>query len=125
MKTETIPRHRNQPYNLKEKPHPDAKEPQTKATEKPAASKPEMEPSKRIELEKSLINNTEAIQKLIGDSIEWRDLKFYQKQEGGQYYIDIVDRVTGNVIRTIPDTKFSEFAEKYKQLSGLKINISG
>jgi uncharacterized FlaG/YvyC family protein len=125
MKTETIPGNRNQAYGLREKPQPDSKESQTKGVEKTSENRLDKQPSKRIELEKSLINNTEAIQKMIGESIEWRDLRFYQRQEGGQYYIDVVDRATGNVIRTVPDTKFGEFFEKYKQLSGLKINISG
>ena len=125
MKTENIPRNRTMTHGVREKPRQDSREQEPKPQETAQADTVDIRPSKRIELEKSVINNPEAVKKMIGDSIEWREMKFYQREEGGRYYIDIIDKETGNVIRTIPDTKFSEIADKYKQLSGFKINISG
>lgn len=125
MKTENIPGNRTVSYGPKDKAANDEKEQKARATEQPKTSEVPKEPGKRIELEKAVINNPEAVKKMIGDSIQWREMKFYQRQEGGQYYVDIVDKATGNVIRTIPDTKFAEIVENYKQLSGLKIDING
>ncbi|MCG8333453.1 MAG: flagellar protein FlaG [Proteobacteria bacterium] len=125
MKTENVPMNKNISYDIKDKGKAEPKEDETRHLEKAKEARTDLRPTKRIELEKSAINNPEAVQKLIGENIQWREMKFYQRQEGGQYYVDIVDKATGNVIRTIPDTKFGEVVEKYRQLSGLKINING
>ena len=125
MKTENIPRNRTMTHTVRETPRQEARESEPKSPDKPQEDKLDIRPGKRIELERSVINNPEAVKKMIEDSIEEREMKFYQREVGGRYYIDIIDTETGNVIRTIPDTKFSEIADKYKQLSGLKINISG
>ncbi len=123
MKTDNIQGNKVIGFGIKEKAGTDSREKEIKpATE---TSKLAEQPSKRIELKESVINNPEAVQKMIGENIQWRDMKFYQREAGGQYYIDIVDRNTGNVLRTIPDTKFAEVTEKFKQLKGLRINING
>ncbi len=125
MKTENIPVNKTISYGFKEKAKTESKEDDTKRAEKTKENRIDAPATKRIELEKSVINNPEAVSKLIGENIQWREMKFYQRQEGGQYYVDIVDKATGNLIRTIPDTKFAEVVDKYRQLSGLKINING
>lgn len=125
MKTENVPVNKTMAYGAKDKGKAEPKEDEPRHIEKSKEARTDIRPTKRIELEKSVINNPEAVQKLIGENIQWREMKFYQRQEGGQYYVDIVDKATGNVIRTIPDTKFGEVMEKYRQLSGLKINING
>lgn len=125
MKTEHVPTNRTFAYNVKEKNLTEQNENKNKPVEDSKQAKLIKEPNKRIELERSVINNPETVKQLMGDSVQWREMKFYQREEGGQYYIDIVDKATGNVLRTIPDTKFAEISEKYKQLSGLKIDING
>lgn len=40
-------------------------------------------------------------------------------------YVDIIDKTTGKVIRTVPDTEFAEIAAKFKHLGGMSLNISG
>jgi uncharacterized FlaG/YvyC family protein len=125
MKTENIPVNKTVSYDFKDRGQTEPKEDSDRRVEKSKEGRIAAHPTKRIELEKSEINNPEAVQKLIGENIQWREMKFYQRHEGGQYYIDVVDKATGNVIRTIPDTKFGEVVEKYRQLSGLKINING
>ena len=123
MKTNQINTSKAVSYAPKERSVNEEKENETKSANE--TSKIAKQPSKRIELKEAAINNPEAVQKLIGENIQWRDMKFYQREEGGQYYIDIVDKATGNVLRTIPDTKFAEITEKFKQLKGLRINING
>lgn len=109
----------------KEKVHPDPTDRKAAAPKDVYPGKPVNEPSERITLDRTVINNPEAVKKMIGENIQWRDMKFYQRNEGGDVYIDIVDRSTGNVVRTIPDTKFRDVVESFKQTSGLKIDISG
>ncbi len=123
MKTDQVQSNKVQSYGKKERSGTENKENELKPANETA--KTAGQPSKRIELKKAVINNPEAVQKMIGDNIQWRDMKFYQREEGGQYYIDIVDKNTGNVLRTIPDTKFADVTSKFKQLKGLSINING
>jgi uncharacterized FlaG/YvyC family protein len=123
MKTDQVQKNKFVTYEMKEKPVVENKEKEVKPSED--TGKIQKQPSKRIELKDAVINNPEAVKKMIGENIEWRDMKFYQREVGGQYYVDIVDRNTGNVVRTIPDTKFAEVTEKFKQLKGLRINING
>ena len=126
MKTGQIPpKQIVSPPQGKENVHPAPTDRRATASNNVQGSKPVNEPSERIKLDRSVINNPEAVKKLIGDNIQWRDMKFYQRNEGGDVYIDIVDRSTGNVVRTIPDTKFRDVVESFKQTSGLKIDISG
>lgn len=112
-------------YGEKERQIADDNQKEVKAQKEALPNKIGKTPTKRIHLEEAAINNPEAVQKLIGDNIQWREMKFYQRQEGGQMYIDIVDKASGNVVRTIPDTKLGEVAEKLKQFKGMNISISG
>lgn len=123
MKPDTINPNRSVTYGAKEQTQSDkTKEVKNTDTRPNKLSK---EPSKRIELDEAVINNPEAVKKLAADSIQWREMKFYQRKEGGQVYIDVIDKATGNVIRTIPDNKMGEVSEKLKQYGAGKINING
>ena len=125
MKTGQVKTNQLTSYTANERKQAEANEKASKPAASGNTEKLVKPPSKKIRLDKTVINNPEAVKEMIGDSIQWREMKFYQRTEGGQLYIDIVDKNTGNVLRTIPDTKFAEIAEKFKQLSGLTIDISG
>ena len=125
MKTDQIQPNRPVTHGTKERKAVNPKQEEPKASDETKNSKPVPAPTKRIVLKEPVINNPEAVKELMGESIQWRDMKFYQRQEGGQTYIDIVDKSTGNVVRTVPSTKLAEVSEKLKQLSGTKFSISG
>ncbi len=125
MKTDKVLTNRMSRYAANEKKQSESEKKGVKSADESRTDKLIKSPSKKIKLDKSVINNPEAVKKFIGDNIQWRAMTFYQRNEGGQIYIDVVDKDTGNVIRTIPDTKFAEVTEKFKQLAGLKIDISG
>ncbi|MBU2509900.1 flagellar protein FlaG [bacterium] len=125
MKTDKVPINRMTPYNVNDRKQSEVEKKEIKSADEAKTDKLIKPASKKIKLDKAVINNQEAVQKLIGENIKWRELNFYQRNEGSQVYIDVVDKNTGNVIRTIPDTKFAEIAEKFKRQAGLKIDISG
>ncbi len=122
MKTENVSGNRNAPYQSRgnaqkgkeTKPAPEEKSDHLVKNEKPHG-----------EFKKTTVNDPKKVGKHINETIKWREMKFYQREQGGQMYVDIIDKKTGNVIRTVPDNEFSEIAAKFKHLSGMTLNISG
>lgn len=124
MKSDGVTNSRSLSYSLKERNLQDSGVKDTKTPNESNRVKSE-EPAKRVELEEAAINNPEKVKEYIGENIQWRKLRFYQRQEGGQVYVDVVDRDTGEVLRTIPDSKMAEVSEKLQKYGAKKIDISG
>lgn len=91
--------------------------------EDPAVSKKEKE--KKVKTTQKYGNHLDAVKKMIGDKIQWRELSFYRHEANGKIYVDVINKKSGEVIRTVPEPDFVKFSNKYKELSGLNINISG
>lgn len=69
--------------------------------------------------------HVDAVKKQIAESIQWREMRFYRHENQGQVFIDIIDKETGEVLRTIPEKDFQEMNSRLKQYSGYNIDISG
>jgi len=121
MKTDRVAGARNIIYNKAQ----EAQKNDAKATEESTTSRSVSDEKPYGELKKAVINNPEEVSKMIDESIKWREMKFYQREAGGQMYVDIIDKITGKVIRTVPDTEFAEISAKFKHLQGMSLNISG
>jgi len=67
----------------------------------------------------------EAIRKLLDEAIEWRDLRYYRNEHDGIMYVDVVNRETGEVIRTIPEPDIQRELSKGHYGPGTHINIDG
>ncbi len=67
----------------------------------------------------------DAVKKLIGESIQWTEMRFYRHEQDGQMYVDIIDKKTGEVIRTVPEPEFVKIATQFKHLAGMTLNING
>ena len=67
----------------------------------------------------------EAIRKMLDAAIEWRDLRYYRNEHDGIMYVDVVDRETGEVIRTIPEPDIQRELSKGHYAAGTHINIDG
>ncbi|MDH5560064.1 MAG: flagellar protein FlaG [Deltaproteobacteria bacterium] len=76
-------------------------------------------------LEKSHSKPVEEVKKMIEDSIQWKEMRFYRNEKDGKTYVDIVDKNTGEVIRTIPEPDFLTFAKQIQKRAGVTLNISG
>ena len=65
-----------------------------------------------------------ALHELLERNIEWRELRFYRTQKDGTDYVDIIDRVSGEVIKTIPEPDFVKLANMFKQHPGITLDIT-
>jgi uncharacterized FlaG/YvyC family protein len=72
------------------------------------------------------ITQLESVKKHIQENIQWKRMKFRRHEENNRIYIDIIDRKTNEVIKTIPETDFVKLSQQASQNNpGLTINISG
>ncbi len=67
----------------------------------------------------------DAVKKMIGENIQWREMRFYRHEADGQMYVDIIDKKTGEVLRTVPEPEFVKIATQFKHLAGMNLNING
>ncbi|MGK0288842.1 MAG: putative FlaG/YvyC family protein [bacterium] len=74
-------------------------------------------------------NAKAVLERLVGEdlknSITWKDLRFYQREIGGQIFIDVVNQATGETIRTIPEAKAENIREHTQAQTGIILNIHG
>ena len=71
------------------------------------------------------IDSLASVKQYIAENIQWKDLRFYRHEENGRIYIDITDRETGEVIKTVPETDFIKLAGQLQHTPGITIDISG
>jgi len=80
---------------------------------------------KSIELKEPIQKPLESVQKMIGENIQWREMRFYRHEADGKYYVDIIDKETGEVLRTVPEPEFVKVATEFKHLTGMNLDING
>lgn len=86
----------------------------------------------KLDLEKQE-ENKKLRQKLLEDlvgkeiaaRIVWKDLRFYRVQGEDQMFVDVIDRTTGEVLKTIPEPQMMDRVQKLKQSTGVIVNIHG
>lgn len=72
------------------------------------------------------LTQLDSVKKHIQENIQWKRMKFRRHEENNRIYIDIIDRETNEVIKTIPEADFIKLSQQASQNNpGLTINISG
>ncbi len=80
---------------------------------------------KKDEPKMEVLDQLKNVKRHIQDNIRWRDMRFYRHQENGKMYVDIIDRESGDVLKTIPETEFIKLVAHEEKKLGISINISG
>lgn len=126
MKTDRLSNQSIAPHKHR---HPDPME------KKETRVKENAEAQERFEIARQLNNlreqrqrdNQEAKQALadmLDRNVEWHDLRFYRHKKDGNDYVDIIDRVSGEVLKTIPEPDFVKLANHFKQHPGITLDIT-
>lgn len=79
----------------------------------------------KIQEKNAAADSIRALHELLERAIEWRELRFYHHAKDGTDYVDIIDRVSGEVIKTIPEPDFVKLANSFKQHPGITLDITG
>jgi len=124
MKTDQIQNKGNLSYRSTDRPENEAKGAE-EAQKKKKSSEAEAVEKKDRERKEIGDNHLDAVKKMIGENIEWRQMRFYRNEKDGKTYIDIVNRETGEVIRTVPEPEMHKIATQFKHLSGMTLDING
>lgn len=126
MKTDTVSGKGNLPYGKTEQTrekgegiHEEARQRMKEQAQKSAKRMSE------IENKHANMYHLDAVKKLIGEDIQWREMRFYRHEAEGQLYVDIIDKETGEVLRTVPEPDFVKIATEFKHLAGMNLNING
>jgi len=125
MKAETVTGKSNVPVNKAEQNKEEIKhEEEARKQRKEEALNPGKKPSE-VTSQNAHMYHMDAVKKLIGDNIQWREMRFYRREAEGQMYVDIVDKKTGDVLRTVPEPEFTKIATEFKHLAGMNLSING
>ena len=82
-------------------------------------------PDKNREFKGTETDRLASVKKYIAENIQWKNMRFHRHEENGRIYVDIIDRETGELIKTIPETDFVKVAGQLKHNSGITIDING
>ena len=126
MKTDTVAGKGNLPYGKTEqaKEKQEVKHQESKQQLKEQAKKSAKKMSE-VENKNANMYHMDAVKKLVGENIQWREMRFYRHEAEGQMYVDIIDKKTGEVLRTVPEPDFVKIATEFKHLAGMNLNING
>ncbi len=126
MKTDTVSGKGNMPYGKTEqaKEKEDDKQLESKQQLKEQARKSAKKLSE-VENKNAHMYHMDAVKKLIGENVQWREMRFYRHESEGKSYVDIIDKKTGEVLRTVPEPEFVKIATEFKHLAGMNLNING
>lgn len=126
MKTDTVSGQGNLAYGKTEqaKEKEEGKQLESRQQLKEEAQKSAKKLSE-VENKNAHMYHMEAVKKLIGENIQWREMRFYRHESEGKLYVDIIDKQSGEVLRTIPEPEFVKIATEFKHLAGMNLNING
>jgi uncharacterized FlaG/YvyC family protein len=124
MKTDRTAAQNQMAYTGKEPRKSEPKPPETASAKKEPIPAYALK-SQRIELKEPIQKPLESVKKHIAENIQWREMRFYRHEADGQYFVDIIDKATGAVLRTVPEPEFVKLATEFKHLAGLNLDISG
>ena len=126
MKTDQVQGKSNLPVGNMDRPKSEIKNLENEQTNKEVSRAESSQKSKHDDENRELsANHLDAVKKLIGESIQWRQMRFYRHEEDGQIYVDIINKETGEVIRTVPEPVLAKIATQFKHLAGMTLNING
>ena len=87
--------------------------------------KAEIKTEETVNREQRVDRYLDDVKRAIGDSMQWRDMRFRHHQEAGMIYVQVVDKDTGEVVRQIPQQEFLDLSSKLKNHSGITLDVSG
>lgn len=127
MKTDQVQNKGNHSYRSIEQAHQKAEKVEKAEDKKKLKKSEETDGIGRRAKELKELNegHAEAVKRVIGENIEWRQMRFYRNQKDGKAYIDIVNKDTGEVIRTVPEPEMQKIATQFKHLAGMTLDING
>lgn len=124
MKTESVSGKGNFPLNKTEHTKDEVKQ-QDSVKPSPESSLESGKKASEIENKSAHLFHLDAVKKLIGENIQWREMRFYRHESDGKMYVDIIDKKTGEVLRTVPEPEFVKIATEFKHLAGMNLSING
>ena len=76
--------------------------------------------------EKRLREQHKSFAEIVEESVQNRDLRFRRRANEDVFVVDIIDRRTGDVIRSLPEVEFNQFMERLQEkTAGSTLNIDG
>jgi len=71
---------------------------------------------------------SQAVKEAIGEiqdrNLSWRNMRFNRLEKDGNDYVEIVDRISGEVLKTLPLPDYNKLANHFKQHPGLTLDIT-
>ena len=61
----------------------------------------------------------------LAAGVEWKSLRFRRHVESDRVIVDVINRNSGEVIKTVPEEELMDVLTKLKEIAGLTINITG
>ncbi|PCI27931.1 MAG: hypothetical protein COB67_07500 [SAR324 cluster bacterium] len=77
-----------------------------------------------VSIERAAERRREALSDFFGASIDWRELRFVHFAKDGLIYINVIEKATGRVLRTITEQTLEKMSGDFKHITGNTINIS-
>ena len=109
MKTDTVSGKGNIPFKKTEQTKDEVKQQEAARHQKEVAQK-SREKASEVENKNAQMYHLDSVRKLIGEDIQWREMRFYRHESDGKLYVDIIDKETGEVLRTVPEPEFVKIA---------------
>ncbi|MDT8447443.1 MAG: flagellar protein FlaG [bacterium] len=66
----------------------------------------------------------EVIAEIEERNLMWRNLRFDRLKKDGNDYVEIVDRLTGDVLKVLPQPDYNQLANHFKKHPGLTLDIN-
>ncbi|OGG96735.1 MAG: hypothetical protein A2508_09640 [Candidatus Lambdaproteobacteria bacterium RIFOXYD12_FULL_49_8] len=67
----------------------------------------------------------EAIQEIQDRNLHWRQLRFHRHKKDGIDYVDVLDRITGECLKTLLLPDYNQLANQFKQHPGIVLDLQG
>lgn len=126
MKTEKVNRNLSYQSPIKEKQEQANKELIKDKNDQSYILKKSEQNQKESDKDIKKITQLDSVKKHIQENIQWKRMRFQRHEENNRIYIDIIDRKTNEVIKTIPEAEFVRISNQAaKNTPGLTIDISG
>ncbi len=125
MKTDQVSGKTNIPLGTMNRGRQEVRNRETPPAEKKTTSLSENLRKRSEKAHDKMTVHSDGVKEAIEENLNWTQMRFYRHQEDGKTYVDIINKRTGEVVRTIPEPEFIKIATQFKHLSGMTMNING
>jgi len=66
----------------------------------------------------------EVIDRMNALNLMWRDMKFHHLRKDNQDWVEVIDRINGEVLKVLPQPDYNKLANHFKQHPGLVLDIT-